>query len=69
VLADVVNGEDIRVIQRAGGPRLALEARDPGRIAGGGQRERLDRHLAVIRGSCACQTSPIPPAPIRAMIR
>ncbi len=47
VLADVIDGEDVRVVQRTGGPRLAFEARDPARITGCGRRQRLDRHLAV----------------------
>ena len=60
VRPDVVDGADIRVIQRGDGARFALEP----------VREELGRDLIATsrpsRGSTARYTSPMPPAPIRA---
>ena len=49
VLAEVVNGEDVRMRQRGDRLGLALEARERGRIGGQVRRQDLDRDLAIER--------------------
>ena len=46
VHTDVVDGEDVRVIERGGGARFLLETMQPPRIGGGVGREHLDRDVA-----------------------
>ena len=38
VLADVVDGDDVRVVERGGGPRFELEAAQPIGVSGEGRR-------------------------------
>ena len=45
--ADVVDGQDVRVVQRRRGARLLLEAAEPLGIGGERRREHLDRDLAL----------------------
>jgi hypothetical protein len=45
--ADVVNGEDVRMIQRGGGVRLLLEACVPAGVGGDGRGQDLQRHVAA----------------------
>ena len=44
--ADVVDGDDIGMIQRAAGARLLFEAAQPVGILGEGAQQDFDRHLA-----------------------
>ncbi len=44
--AGVEDGEDVRVIERRGGPRLLLEAADALGVGAQGGGEDLDRHVA-----------------------
>ena len=43
--ADIVDGADVRVVERGNGARLALEPRAPGFIAGDVLERNLDGHL------------------------
>ena len=68
MLADVENGNNIRMVQSGGGLRLQLETVQTLGVARPVLREHLDCHVPFQRGSRARYTSPIPPAPSGAMI-
>ena len=50
VAADVVNGDDVRVVERAGGAGFALETRDTVRVARQAGGQHLDGHVALQAG-------------------
>ena len=50
VLADVVDGADVGVVERGGGARLAAEARQRGGVAGHLFGQELERDLAAEPG-------------------
>jgi hypothetical protein len=50
VLADIVDGADVGMIQRGRGLRLAFEALAGGRVVEVGLREELQSHVAVKTG-------------------
>ena len=52
-MADIVNGEDIRVIQGCDRARLLRKARPPDRIGCHGIGQKLQRHVAV-QAKVAC---------------
>ncbi len=45
--ADVVDGQDVRVIELPGGARLLLEAMQPAAIGREASRDQLDRDVAA----------------------
>jgi hypothetical protein len=47
---DVVNHEDVRVVERPGGPRLLLEAQETFLVAGERGGQDLDRHFSSEAG-------------------
>ena len=47
VIAEIVNGEDVRMGERGDRTRLALESRDPFGIGRHGLRQNLDGHVAA----------------------
>jgi hypothetical protein len=50
LLADVVNGNDVGMVERAGRPRLLFKPRAPRRVAGKALRQNLHRDLAAEPG-------------------
>jgi hypothetical protein len=68
MLADVVEGEDVRMAQSGDGPGFLLEPAEALRIGGKRRREDLDCDIPAQAASRARYTSPMPPAPIKATI-
>lgn len=68
VLPNVVDRKDVRMIQRGGGAGFLLEPLEPFRVARELGRQHFDRDVAMQARIARANTSPIPPAPIRAMI-
>jgi len=68
MLADVVEGEDVRMAQSGDGPGFLLGPAEALRIGGKRRREDLDWTSRPRRASRARYTSPMPPAPIKATI-
>jgi hypothetical protein len=48
--ADIEDRQDVRVVERGGGPRLLLEPRQTVGVGGGFRGDDLDRHLAAQAG-------------------
>ena len=65
-VAEIVDGEDVGMRQRRDGVGLALEAPPGVPIFANRGGQHLDGDVAPQPRSRARQTSPIPPAPIRA---
>ena len=66
--ADVVDAADVWMVEGCDGPRLALEARAQARIVCDVARKNLDRDDPVKSSVSALYTSPMPPAPLWAVI-
>ena len=49
-LADLVDGDDVRMVERGGGARLLLEAAHASRLLGELRRQHFERHLAAELG-------------------
>jgi len=65
LLADVVDGDDVRVVERRGGPRFLLDARKGVGMMLDAPPDDLDRDIASQTGvEGAVRPSPIPPAPM-----
>jgi len=63
-LTDVIQGADVRMVERGDDFRFALKALAEGGIVRHRGRKHLDGNMAARRVSLARNTSPIPPAPI-----
>jgi len=68
MLADVVEGEDVRMAQSGDGPGFLLEPAEALRIGGKDVGRTLTATSRPRRASRARYTSPMPPAPIKATI-
>ena len=66
VLADVEDGDGVRVVERRGGARLAEEARVGRGVPAAPSEMTLSATRRPSRASCARYTVPIPPCPISA---
>lgn len=66
---DLVDGADVRVVQRRGGARLALEALEREVVARELRRQELERDVAPQLRVVGAYTTPIPPEPICSMTR
>ena len=62
-LADLVDGDEMRMVERRGGARLLDEARQPIRVADERFGQDLEGDLALSSTSSARYTSPMPPRP------